>query len=202
MPRPEKSADQLLIEKTLAGDQDAFAAIVQKYQRKIFRTALAIVRDETEAEVATHETFVQGYIHLRKFEGRSELETWLTRIVINKCRDSLRRRRWVSISAPEDDDDQPYIIEPMDEAPDAERRASSKELSRAIENAVEGLSTQQKLIFRLRHFEERSLEEIAVMLNVRAGTVRAHLFRAVHKVREQLAAWARPEALEESDEAL
>ena len=59
----------------------------------------------------------------------------------------------------------------------------------AIERAERILSAQQKIIFRLRHYENRPLEEIADLLGLRAGTVRAHLFRAVHKVRRELAGW-------------
>ena len=66
------------------------------------------------------------------------------------------------------------------------------QLRTAIERAEKKLSAQQKIIFRLRHYENHSLEDIAEMLGLRAGTVRAHLFRAVHKVREELAGWRAP----------
>jgi RNA polymerase sigma-70 factor (ECF subfamily) len=77
----------------------------------------------------------------------------------------------------------------VDERPDPEREMLSHQLKNAIERAERRLSTQQKIIFRLRHYEDRPLEEIADLLGLRAGTVRAHLFRAVHKVRKELAGW-------------
>jgi len=183
-------SDRDLIARTLGGDGNAYGILVDRFQRKIFRVAYAIVRDEMEADTITQDTFVQAYTHLAKFQGRSELETWLTRIAINRSRDSLRRRRFVSLfTSKDDDDDREMIFEPVDERPDAERQLQSSQLRRAIEKAVEKLSAQQKVIFRLRHYENLALEEIAELLGLRAGTVRAHLFRAVHKIRAELAEW-------------
>ncbi len=181
--------DRDLIERTLAGDGHAFGMIVERFQRKIFRTARAIVRDDAEADAITQDTFVQAYTHLAKFEGRAELETWLTRIAINRSRDSLRRRRFVSLFRLNDEGESEAIIEPVDERPDAERQMLGSEIRNAIVKAERGLSSQQKTIFRLRHYENLSLEEIADHLGLRAGTVRAHLFRAIHKVRKELAEW-------------
>jgi RNA polymerase sigma-70 factor (ECF subfamily) len=181
--------DRELIARTLGGDESAFALIIERFQRKIFRVAFAIVRDEVEADIITHDSFVQAYLHLARFQGRSEFETWLTRIAINRSRDLLRRRRFVSLFSHDDDDEREYVYEPVDGRPDAEREIMSQQLRVAIERAEEKLSAQQKVIFRLRHYEERSLEDIAELLGLRAGTVRAHLFRAVHKIRRELAGW-------------
>lgn len=184
----EAPADRELIERTLAGDGNAYAVIVERYQRRIYRVAFAIVRDESEADTVTQDTFVQAYTSLARFEGRSELETWLTRIAINRSRDALRRRKFLSLFTSGSDDEE-TMIEPVDDRPDPERQILSAQLRTAITRAEHGLSAQQKVIFRLRHYEELSLEEIASHLGLRAGTVRAHLFRAIHKVRKELAGW-------------
>ena len=178
--------DRELIEQTLAGDGAAFASLVERFQRNIYRVAYAIVRDDMEADTVTQDTFIQAYTHLARFEGRAELETWLTRIAINRSRDLLRRRRFVSLFTRIDDGEELYL-EPVDNRPDPEREMMSHQLKTAIERAERRLSTQQKVIFRLRHYEEKSLEEIAAHLGLRTGTVRAHLFRAVHKIRKELA---------------
>jgi RNA polymerase sigma-70 factor (ECF subfamily) len=153
--------------------------------------AFAIIHDEMEADTITQDTFIQAYTHLAKFEGRSEFETWLTRIAINRSRDALRRRRFVSLfTGGRDGDDGPAMLfEPADERPDPERQFASMQLRTAIRRAEGSLSAQQKIIFRLRHYENLSLEDIAEQMGLRAGTVRAHLFRAVHKIRKELAAW-------------
>ena len=182
--------DQELIARTLGGDGNAFGILVERFQRKIYRVAYAIVRDDTEADTITQDTFIQAYTHLARFQGRSELETWLTRIAINRSRDWLRRRKFVSLFSHDDEsDDRTYVIEPVDEHPDAERQLMAHQLRAAIARAERTLSSQQKIIFRLRHYENHSLEEIAELLGLRSGTVRAHLFRAIHKVRKELAEW-------------
>ena len=182
--------DSELIARTLGGDGGAFALLVDRFQRKIYRVAYAIVRDDVEADTIAQDTFIQAYTHLAKFQGRSEFETWLTRIAINRSRDSLRRRRFVSLfTGDEDDETREGWIEPVDERPDPEREIMAHQLRIAIERAERKLSTQQKVIFRLRHYEDRSLEEIANLLGLRSGTVRAHLFRAIHKIRKELAEW-------------
>src|SRR4029077_1411626 len=84
------------------------------------------------------------------------------------------------------------IIEPVDGTPDAERQLMAVQLRAALLPAERTLSSQQKIIFRMRHYEQYSLEEIAELLGLRSGTVRAHLFRAIHKVRKELAEWVTP----------
>ena len=191
-----------LIARTLDGDGNAFAIIVERFQRRIHRVAFAIVRDEMEADTITQDTFIQAYTHLKKFEGRAELETWLTRIAINRSRDWLRRRRFVSLFTSDDEGRETMTVEPVDERPDPERTFASRQLRGAIERSVEKLSSQQKVIFRLRHYENLPLEEIAKLLGLRAGTVRAHLFRAIHKVRNELSGWSSPAQRNQDDETL
>ncbi|HEX8618458.1 MAG TPA: sigma-70 family RNA polymerase sigma factor [Thermoanaerobaculia bacterium] len=183
--------DSQLVERTLAGDGDAYGLLVARHQRKIYRVAFAIVRDASEADAVTQDSFVQAYTHLAEFEGRSCFETWLTRIAINRSRDSLRRRRFVSLFkiGSDDDEEREPILELIDERPNPERQLLSSQLRVAIERAERQLSPQQKVIFRLRHYENLPLEEIAGHLGLSAGTVRAHLFRAIHKVRKELAVW-------------
>jgi len=183
--------DRELIDQTLAGDGGAFAILVERFQRKIYRVAYAIVRDESEADGITQDTFVQAFTNLARFEGRAELETWLTRIAINRSRDTLRRRRFVSLFVLRDGDEEggETMLEPIDERPDPERQLMSAQLRVSIQRAEQQLSAQQKVIFRLRHYENLSLEDIAEHLGLRSGTVRAHLFRAIHKIRKELAEW-------------
>lgn len=197
-------SDLELIARTIEGDGGAFAVLVERHQRKIFRVAYAIVRDETEADTVVQDTFIQAYTHLARFQGRAEFETWLTRIAINRSRDALRRRKFVSLfTGSEDDDSRQMLFEPIDERPDPERQMQAVQLRRAIDNAVENLSAQQKVVFRLRHYEHLPLEEIAEHLGLRSGTVRAHLFRAIHKVRAELSGWiTSPQTPGENNDAL
>jgi RNA polymerase sigma-70 factor (ECF subfamily) len=190
----EPPSDRELIDKTLGGDGDAFALLVERFQKKIYRIAFAIVRDETEADCVTQDTFVQAYTKLSTFESRSEFETWLTRIAINRSRDFLRKRRFVSLFGNNADGEEEMVIEPVDERPDPERQLYSSQLRAAIKRAEKTLSAQQQVIFRLRHYHNLSLEEIAEHLGLRAATARVHLFRAVQKIRKQLAGWRHDQA--------
>ena len=195
--------DRELVERTLAGDEGAFAAIVGRHQRKIYRVAFAIVREATDADIITQDTFVQAFTHLARFEGRAELETWLTRIAINRSRDTLRRRRlnqFFSLSRQDDGEGEQRVLEPVDDRPDPERQFASVQLQRAIARAETQLSSQQQTVFRLRHYEDFSLEEIADHLGLRPGTVRAHLFRAIHKIRKELAGWRHATSQEPDDD--
>lgn len=201
--RESAPTDRELIARTLGGDGSAFGILVDRFQRKIYRVAYAIVRDDVEADTITQDTFIQAYTHLARFQGRSELETWLTRIAINRSRDWLRRRKFVSLFSHDDESEgREYVIEPVDERPDAERQVMAHQLRAAITRAAGTLSSQQKIIFRLRHYENHSLEEIAELLGLRSGTVRAHLFRAIHKVRKELAQWVTTREENPDDEAL
>ena len=201
LPDPASApTDQELIDRTLGGDGHAYGMLVERFQRKVYRVAYAIVRDEAEADTITQDVFVQAYTHLGRFEGRAGLETWLTRIAINRSRDSLRRRKFVSLFVPRGDDEESEVmIEPVDERPDPERQFMSGQLRVAIQRAERKLSSQQKTIFRLRHYENLSLEEIADHLGLRAGTVRAHLFRAIHKIRQELSSWRTARTFQETD---
>jgi RNA polymerase sigma-70 factor (ECF subfamily) len=177
-----------LIDRTLAGDGAAFAILMERFQKKIYRVAYAILRDHMEADTVTQDTFVLAYTNLGQFAGRSELETWLTRIAINRSRDALRRRRFVSLFTVVGGEDggTEVMIEPVDDRPDPERQVMAMQLRLAIQRAESTLSAQQKTIFRLRHYENLALEDIAQHLGLSAGTVRAHLFRAIHKIRKEL----------------
>jgi RNA polymerase sigma-70 factor (ECF subfamily) len=201
LPDPAQApTDQELIDRTLGGDGHAYGMLVERYQRKVYRVAYAIVRNEVEADTITQDVFVQAYTHLGRFEGRAGFETWLTRIAINRSRDSLRRRKFVSLFVSRgDEEESEAMIEPVDERPDPERQLMSGQLRVAIQRAETKLSSQQKTIFRLRHYENLSLEEIADHLGLRAGTVRAHLFRAIHKIRQELSSWRTARAIQETD---
>jgi len=194
--------DVELIDLTLAGDGQAFGQLIERFQRKIFRVTLAIVHDGAEADTITHDTFVQAYLNLAKFERRAGFETWLTRIAINRSRDFLRRRRFISLFTTDEDGEERPIIEPVDERPDPERQVMAVQLRQAIRRAERTLSPQQKVIFRLRHYEQLALEEIAGHLGLQSGTVRAHLFRAVQKIRKELEGWRTRRSEENHEDAL
>jgi RNA polymerase sigma-70 factor (ECF subfamily) len=182
-----------LIREVKAGQVEAFDYFVRRYQPRITRLAYRLLRDAGEADCAAQESFLRAYQNLKDFREGSTFETWLTRICINWCKDRLKRRRLVFYfhQAPaartESDEEEPG---PRDthasDDPSPERRAFSREIRRRLHEALEALSPRQRTVFVLKHFEELSIPEIADLTGLDSGTVKSHLFRAAHKLRERL----------------
>jgi RNA polymerase sigma-70 factor (ECF subfamily) len=182
--------EALLIREVRAGNADAFEHFVRKYQPRITRVAYRLLRDMGEADCAAQESLLRAYQNLKDFREGSTFETWVTRICINWCKDRLKRRRLVFYfhQAPGDQDDGetgPRNTAAADD-PSPERRAISREIRERLRRAMDALSPRQKSIFVLKHFEELSIPEIADLTGLDSGTVKSHLFRAAHKIRERL----------------
>ncbi|MEO8430071.1 MAG: sigma-70 family RNA polymerase sigma factor [Acidobacteriota bacterium] len=184
-----------LIREVRSGNADAFEYFVRKYQRRITRVAYRLLRDAGEADCAAQESFLRAYQNLGDFREGSTFETWLTRICINWCKDRLKRRRLVFYfhqAPPEREEEGPG---PRDTAvsddPSPERRAVSREIRERLRGAMESLSPRQRSVFVLKHFEELSIPEIADLMGLDSGTVKSHLFRAAHKIRERLGDYRR-----------
>jgi RNA polymerase sigma-70 factor (ECF subfamily) len=185
-PRPDENR---MIERVLAGDRDAYAFFVRAYQRRVFGLAMRLLRDRGEAECVAQEAFLKAYQGLGDFQGGASFETWVSRIAINACRDRLKRKKIVRFfhqaAARDGEEGDPAALSPApDPAPD--RLAYAGEIRRRLEEAVESLSPRQKIVFTLKHMEERSIPEIAELMGLDAGTVKSHLFRAGRKVRSLL----------------
>lgn len=169
---------------------EEFDHIVRSHQRRVFRVLFSLVRDHDLADNLTQDCFLHAYQKRATFRGEASVETWLIRIAVNLARDHARNRRlafWRNIlqraSPPEEETAE---IDVSDTAPSAERALLAREQLAAVESALEKISPQQRLAFSLRFFEEMTLEEIAVAMQVEVGTVKAHLFRAVNAVRNKL----------------
>lgn len=164
---------------------DAFESVMAEHQRAVFRTLLAIVHDEPLADSLTQETFVKAWKSRKSFRGDGELKSWLMRIAVNLARDELRRRkRWWTISPTEEP-----VSRLRDESPTADALVEAGQIGRAIREALETLSARQRVVFALRHYEGRSLEEIAAMIGMKPATARVHLHRATARMRRELAHW-------------
>jgi RNA polymerase sigma-70 factor (ECF subfamily) len=178
-----------LIEEIRAGNTEGFEYFVRQYQRKITRVAYRLLHDMGEADCAAQESFLRAWQNLGEFREGSTFETWLTRICINWCKDRLKRRRLV-LYFHQVADDGGEETGPRDTAPhpdpSPERGAMSREIRERLRDAIETLSPRQKTVFTLKHFEQLSIPEIAELTGLDSGTVKSHLFRAAHKIRERL----------------
>ena len=178
-----------LIQEIRAGNTQGFEYFVRQYQRKITRVAYRLLRDIGEADCAAQESFLRAWQNLNEFREGSTFETWLTRICINWCKDRLKRRRLI-LYFHQTGQERGEETGPRDTAPhpdpSPERRAMSREIRERLREAIETLSPRQKTVFTLKHFEELSLPEIAELTGLDTGTIKSHLFRASHKIREHV----------------
>ena len=167
---------------------NVFARVVETHRSQIFRFLLASTRDADLAETLTQECFLKAHRNWNHFRGDSTAMTWLMRIAINLQKDHWRNRRmqfWRHTRSNSVD-----VDEASDWLPSGERTAEQELLAREqvshVWKAVENLSERQRTVFMLRYVEEQELNEIASATGLSEGTVKAHLSRALVKVRAEL----------------
>ena len=183
-------ADQLEAEVHVGADISSFGSWMASEQRRIFLLCRRLLQDADEADSATQDVFLKAYRALGKRLEGEELENpgrWVTRIAVNTCLDRLRSkswRIWQRRPAPEDEEVILQMVSGTD--PDAERLLFAKQIQHRLELALAKLSDRQRVVFSLRHYDAMALEEIATVLKLDVGTVKAHLFRALSKMREEL----------------
>lgn len=179
-------ADQALATLAAAGDREAFRTIVDSNKQRMFTVARSVLRDMELAEDAVQESFVKAYRALGDFKGQSRLSTWLHRITYLTAIDMQRQRqRHLRLADAEYDED----IGADDSVQSRiESSAERQRLQGHIEKALECLSSFEQTVFTLRHMQNFRLREIALVVDRSEGTVKNILFRAIRKMRDQLAA--------------
>jgi RNA polymerase sigma-70 factor (ECF subfamily) len=165
-----------------------FSSVVQSHRPQIFRFLLASTRDYDLAETLTQECFLKAHRNWSSFRGDSSAMTWLMRIAINLQKDHWRNRRMQFWRLTQTNSVE--LDEASDWLPSGERSAEQKLLAQEqvahVWQAVRGLSERQRTVFLLRYVEEQELSEIARATGLSEGTVKAHLSRALAKVRTEL----------------
>jgi RNA polymerase sigma-70 factor (ECF subfamily) len=167
---------------------EEFSGLVAEYRPKIFRFLLASTRDVDLAETLTQDCFLKAHRNWSSFRGESSAMTWLMRIAINLQKDHWRNRRmqfWRQTRTNSVDFNEAAEWLPSGES-SAEKQLLARERVVQVWKAVEGLSERQRTVFLLRYVEELELSEIARATGLREGTVKAHLSRALGRVRTEL----------------
>ncbi|MEO8025279.1 MAG: RNA polymerase sigma factor [Bryobacteraceae bacterium] len=182
-------ADHLPARAAALADSREFGAWMIVEQRRVFLLCLRFLNDRDEADSATQDAFLKAFQALRR-TGQPEIEDpskWITRIAVNTCLDRLRSKKWqIWRRRPAPEDEIKLLGMTPELAPDAEERMFAGEIRKRLQDALVGLSDRQRAVFTLRHYEDLSLDEIADTLGLDVGTVKAHMFRAVSKLRVQL----------------
>jgi RNA polymerase sigma factor (sigma-70 family) len=178
-----KLSDIELIQKTLAGDQSAYARLVKRHQRFVFTLAMRFTKNREDAEEVAQDCFIKAYRSLSSFKQESKFSTWLYSIVYTTAMTSLRKKR-LDMSSIDDEDTHIQIANVSSEydANSAENRSRSFYLNQAIEQ----LSPDDTAIITLFYKGEQSLEEIAQTLDIEANSVKVKLFRARQRLKEKL----------------
>jgi RNA polymerase sigma-70 factor (ECF subfamily) len=167
---------------------EEFSQVVAKHRQQIFRFLLASTRDVDLAETLTQDCFLKAHRNWAGFRGESSALTWLMRIAINLQKDHWRNRRlqfWRTTRTNAVDVDEASEWLPSHET-SPEQRVLARERVKDVWRAVEELSGRQKSVFLLRFVEEMEIGDIAEATGLSEGTVKAHLWRATARVREQL----------------
>ncbi len=164
-----------------------FARVVENHRLQIFRFLLASTRDVDLAETLTQECFLKAHRNWASFRGESSAMTWLMRIAINLQKDHWRNRRmqfWRQTRTNAVDLDEASDWLPSGES-SQEQQLLAQERVKQVWKAVEGLSERQRTVFLLRFVEDMDLSEIAHTTGLSEGTVKAHLSRALARVRAE-----------------
>lgn len=184
----ETASDKVLVRAAQGGDSRAFRAILTRYNRRLYRIARGILRNDAEAEDAVQEAYINAFTHLAGFRGDSSLSTWLSRIVMNEALGRLRSRRpMVDIAAVVTPEREAEIVQfPNTVRTDPERTIAQRELLRLVERATDELPDVYRTVFVTRVIEGMSVEDTAELLGIRTETVKTRLHRARKLVREHL----------------
>ncbi len=180
--------DAAAVAQVLSGDEGAFREIVERHGRTLFRVAFRIMNNEQDAEDVVQESLLRAYRQLNRFESRSNFGTWLYRIALN-CALDLRRKKQKE-SERHEKPTRPEATDPVMDLPDGsptpDRLIEGVEIQRRVDQTLSAMGEKERAAFILRHFEGRSIAEIAKILGLRESATKNSIFRAVQKLRREL----------------
>ena len=187
MVRMEQN-DQAAIRAILAGDKEAYGALVRRHSLRLFRVAFRMTGNEADADDVVQEAFLRGYRKLESFESRSNFGTWIYRIAVRCALDRIGGNKVdESRRVAEASDLEQNQVQVADDGPGPDRLILSSEIRALHEAAMRSLTATERTAFVLRHLEECSTGEIAEALGIAPNAAKQAVFRAVRKLRLRLA---------------
>jgi RNA polymerase sigma-70 factor (ECF subfamily) len=176
--------DTQLVKASQQGNQDAFAFLVQRHQRRVFTMVLRMLQDDEEASEITQNAFLAAWQGLPSFRGEARFATWLYRIAYNCALKQLEwRKRERSMQAAMEAE---QILEEVNKENQAEDILELRARQAVVREQMEKLPARYRSVLILRHFQEMTYEEMADILTMPIGTIKTHLFRARHLLEERL----------------
>lgn len=188
--------DAVAIERTLAGDRDAYRILVERHSRRVFQMAYRMTGNRSDAEEVVQEAFLRAYQKLNQFAARANFGTWVYRIAANYAIDGMRQKRSEEArrERPNARETEGEAVDPMqlvpDAAPSPERLAKSAQLAGQMHKALAALSAAERTAIVMRHWEGCAIEEIAAVLKSNPSATKNTVFRAVQKLRIALEPFA------------
>src|SRR5579883_2974939 len=181
--------DVALVVASQTGDQDAFALLLQRHQRRVFNLVFRMLQQYEVANEVTQETFLAAWQGLPSFRGDARFSTWLYRIAYNCCLKQLevrKRERAVQVAVQAE---QTLAHRSVEECASAELDA--QDCQQFVRSQLSTLPAKYRIVLVLRHLQEMTYEEIAEILSMPVGTIKTHLFRARNLLKERLEAFER-----------
>lgn len=166
-----------LLRRARRGDQSAFEALVDRWQKPVYHHVLRMTNDPEDAADVTQEVFLRLWRALPSFRGESALSTWLYRLTDNAAIDLLRREKKRRGTLSLDDDDVPALL-PADPGPSPQEQAERSETRRQVAEGLARLSEEHRRVLILRELDGLSYQEIAAILRLNPGTVKSRIARA------------------------
>jgi RNA polymerase sigma-70 factor (ECF subfamily) len=184
--------EELLIRKAQRGNLQAFENLVYRYDAKIMRLIFNMVNDIEDTRDLYQEVFIKVFKSIKKFRFQSEFYTWLFRITVNVCINYRKRKtshQHESLDDYLDENDSNWRIVVAVDNRNPEQTLINKELNDQIQQSIDKLSSKQRSVFILKHYQGYKLSEIANIMNCSEGTVKNYMFRAVQKMKKSLEAY-------------
>ena len=186
--------DEVIIERALGGDAEAFGELVRRWERRIFALAYGMLGREEDARDATQETFLAAFRNLRGFRGEAKVSSWLHRIAVNQCLTRQRRAKVRSESALDEEDGPAQVAAPLELSP--LRVVEGRQRTAAVRRALNGLPVELRQIVVMKEFEELTFREIAEALDLPLSTVKSRLYTGLKQLEMRLAKFSHKEAQE------
>jgi RNA polymerase sigma-70 factor (ECF subfamily) len=184
------------LQRLRSGDEAAWGALHREHYPRLWSSVQRILNNPTMADDVVQEAFIKAHRDIRRFEGNSQLGTWLYRIAVNQALDTIRKRqrtdRWLSFLSPLADEERPSAIPEGNVAPTSSTGLENAELRDTIFEAMTELSAEHRAVVQLRLVDEMSLEETAKLLRCKPGTVNSRLHYACEHLRRKLARGNKP----------
>lgn len=184
---PLEDRDRRVLQRVAEGDIDSFGVLVERHEQRLVRLCFRLLHDREEARDAAQEIFLKAFKSAGNFQPRGQVYTWLYRIAVNHCLNRLRRRkivRFFSFAELSGSEEEEISFDPIDEAPDPERRFEARQRFRCTRELIDTLPAGQQTVLVLAKFEGLSYREIAEVMQITESAVESRLFRAMRRLNE------------------